>query len=198
MCSIPEKESMTVAFLSDREQLSDSKLLDEVVSLANTFGGIIFVGIEDDGEITGLHKEYNDYSVIKSLFENKTEPSVYVQTKIVEEETAKGTLSVLAITVPMSRNVIVSTDGRIMGRRLERDGSPEVISWSQDNVSIRTKELETLAYSEKLLASASDDDSDAIEISRLKDFVANHPESDKNDDLHFLQLKYALKHIFGN
>ena len=65
MRSIPEKESFTVEFLSDREKLSDSKLLDEVVGLANTFGGNIYVGIEDDGEITDVR---NHISVFQCLY----------------------------------------------------------------------------------------------------------------------------------
>ena len=194
MRSIPEKESFTVEFLSDREKLSDSKLLDEVVGLANTFGGNIYVGIEDDGEITGVHKEHNDSTVIKSLIENKTEPTICVQTQIVEVENTKGTLPVLAITVPLARAGVVSVDGRIMGRCLKLDGSPETVQLSPEQISIRLGELKTLDYSEKLLADASDEDSDALEISRLKDFVANNPESDAINDLYLMQIRYALKH----
>lgn len=195
MCSIPEKESFTVVFLSGSRNISDSELLDEVVALANTFGGIIYVGIEDNGEITGINKDHYDLAGIKSLISNKIEPSLCVQTEIIEEETSFGRASVLAIRVPMSRSGLASVDGRIMGRRLKRDGSPEVFSWSQDNISIRNKELEALAYSEKLLAAASDEDSDALEISRLKSLVANNPYGDEIGDLYFLQIRYALKHL---
>ena len=38
MSLIPERETLTVKFKSDRKKLSDSELLDEVVGFANTNG----------------------------------------------------------------------------------------------------------------------------------------------------------------
>ena len=46
---IPEKESLTVEFKSDRKKLSDDVLIDAVVAFANTEGGDIYLGVEDDG-----------------------------------------------------------------------------------------------------------------------------------------------------
>ena len=52
---IEKKESLTVEFKSDRKRLSDSVLVDAVVAMANTEGGVIYEGIEDDGTVTGVH-----------------------------------------------------------------------------------------------------------------------------------------------
>ena len=41
MCKIPAKESLSVEFKSDKKCLSNSILLDAVVGLANTDGGIL-------------------------------------------------------------------------------------------------------------------------------------------------------------
>ena len=54
---IPEKESLTVEFKSDRKKLSDDVLIDAVVAFANTEGGDIYLGVEDDGSITGMQIE---------------------------------------------------------------------------------------------------------------------------------------------
>jgi ATP-dependent DNA helicase RecG len=48
---IPERESLTVEFKSDRRRLSDAELVAAAVCLANTDGGEIFLGVEDDGTI---------------------------------------------------------------------------------------------------------------------------------------------------
>ena len=53
--AVPSEESLTVEFKSDRDILSDDALVEAVVCLANAEGGRIFVGIEDDGHVTGLH-----------------------------------------------------------------------------------------------------------------------------------------------
>jgi ATP-dependent DNA helicase RecG len=51
----PEREDLVTEFKSDRKRLSDSELVEAVVCLANTDGGIIYLGVEDDGTTTGLH-----------------------------------------------------------------------------------------------------------------------------------------------
>ena len=52
---IPERETMEVEFKSDLKKLSDSDLVDAVVAFANTNGGDLYLGVEDDCTVTGLH-----------------------------------------------------------------------------------------------------------------------------------------------
>ena len=52
-------ESLTVEFKSDRQrQLSDRELYEAVVCLANTQGGTILIGVEDDGRPTGAQPRH--------------------------------------------------------------------------------------------------------------------------------------------
>ena len=51
------REDMTHEFKSDRKKLADQEIIDAVVAFANTDGGDLYLGVEDDGEITGLHKD---------------------------------------------------------------------------------------------------------------------------------------------
>jgi len=44
-------ESLTVEFKSDRRQISDKEIYEEIVSLANTAGGALLIGVEDNGEV---------------------------------------------------------------------------------------------------------------------------------------------------
>ena len=46
-------ETVTCEFKSDRKQLSDSVIYEEVVALANADGGVLLIGVEDDGTVTG-------------------------------------------------------------------------------------------------------------------------------------------------
>ncbi len=81
-----------------------------MVSLANTDGGDLLLGVEDDGRITGLHKDHNNVSGIPSLIANKTKPPVSTQ---VERYELPGK-SVARITVPKSRNLVSASDGLLV------------------------------------------------------------------------------------
>ena len=61
---ITQGESLTVEFKSDRKCLPDRELLAAVVSLANTEGGDLLLGVEDDGQVTGLHANHLNVSGI--------------------------------------------------------------------------------------------------------------------------------------
>ena len=44
----PAVESLTVEFKSDRKRLPDTELVEALVCLANTEGGTLWLGVEDD------------------------------------------------------------------------------------------------------------------------------------------------------
>ena len=46
-------ESLMVEFKSDRKCLPDQELVCAAVALANSDGGVVLVGVEDDGTVTG-------------------------------------------------------------------------------------------------------------------------------------------------
>ena len=51
MRTIPIKESLTVEFKSDIKRLGDSELIDSIIGIANTKGGVLYLGVEDDGSV---------------------------------------------------------------------------------------------------------------------------------------------------
>ena len=57
---IQEGENLTLEFKSDSKCLSDRELIASVVSLVNTEGGDLLLGVEDDGKITGLHPNHEN------------------------------------------------------------------------------------------------------------------------------------------
>ncbi|HPB90940.1 MAG TPA: ATP-binding protein [Rugosibacter sp.] len=70
MNTIPLHESLTCEFNSDRQCLSDKDLIEEVVCMANCQGGEIYLGVEEDGTVTGLRA----FEWVETLFKHlKTE-----------------------------------------------------------------------------------------------------------------------------
>ena len=73
---IPTRETLEIEFKSDRAKLPDNDLVDAVVAFANTIGGTIYLGVENDGTVTGLHKAHQDYTQLAAYIANKTVPPV--------------------------------------------------------------------------------------------------------------------------
>lgn len=57
---IAKGEQLDIEFKSDRRTMLDREIYEEVVSLANSKGGVLLIGIEDDGAITGTHPLHGD------------------------------------------------------------------------------------------------------------------------------------------
>ena len=86
MRTIPLVESLKVEFKSDVKRLPDDELLAAVVCLANTEGGHLYIGIENDGHITGLHPLHRNSTTLAALIANGTNPPLSVRCTIVQEE----------------------------------------------------------------------------------------------------------------
>ncbi|MBU2852762.1 ATP-binding protein [Acidithiobacillus ferriphilus] len=116
-------ESLVLEFKSDLKCLPDRDLVATVVSLANTEGGDLLLGVEDDGSVTGLHANHVNVSGIPSLIVNKTNPAISVK---VERHDLQSK-SVARISVPKSRQLVSTSDGILVRRRLKLDGTPEAV-----------------------------------------------------------------------
>lgn len=83
---IPSRESMTVELKSDRRKLSDRELIETVVCLANSEGGELWLGVEDDGTPTGLHPDHAELSTLPAFIASRTAPRLDVRVMPVEAE----------------------------------------------------------------------------------------------------------------
>ena len=74
---LPAKESLTVEFKSEQKRpQSHDEIVDTVVALANTEGGTLYLGIEDDGTVTGVCDEHRNINGLAVLIFNKTVPQL--------------------------------------------------------------------------------------------------------------------------
>ena len=71
---LPKKESLTIEFKSDLHKLQNSDIFDAVVAFANTEGGDLYLGIEDSGEVTGVHKDHKNPVTLAAFIANNTLP----------------------------------------------------------------------------------------------------------------------------
>lgn len=167
MRTIPSKETLTIEFKSDQKKLHDNDLMDAVIGMTNTEGGILFLGVEDDGTITGVHKQHADEIGVAALIANKTVPSIAVRAEIISEEG----YDVLKIEIPMSKTIVASTDGKILRRRLKIDGTPENVPMYPYEINTRLSELSLLDFSAQIIGDATMDDLDSNERQRLRNII---------------------------
>ena len=133
--SVPQRESLIVEFKSDRKTISENVIVDEVVALSNTDGGELYIGVEDDGTLTGAQPQHRDPLQMSAMIANKTVPSVSVRTVVLVEDEKYIT----RIEVPRSTSVIASAQGRILRRRLKANGEPESIPMYPYEISTRLR-----------------------------------------------------------
>uniref|UniRef100_I5ATY5 Putative transcriptional regulator with HTH domain n=1 Tax=Eubacterium cellulosolvens (strain ATCC 43171 / JCM 9499 / 6) TaxID=633697 RepID=I5ATY5_EUBC6 len=174
MRTIPMTETLDIEFKSDIKQYPDRDLIDEIVGMANTVGGTLYLGVEDDGTITGVHKNHKDAIGVTALIANSTVPPITVRAEIITEEK-----DVLKIEIPRSRGVVSTSSGKILRRRLKLDGSPEVIPMYSYEIPSRLAELGMLDFSAQPLAGAVLEDLDPTQRARLRKIIQNRQGGEK-------------------
>lgn len=189
MCSFPEKETMTIEFKSDKNCLPDNDIIDVVVAFANTDGGTLYLGIEDDGTVTGLHKKHRDITRLTAFLANKTVPPVSTRASILTQ----SSLEVLQLDVPRSNAIVASSSGKILRRRLKADGAPENVPMYPYEIPHRLSDLSLLDFSAQPLPDATRDDFSAVERARLRDIIRAQHGDDALLALDDLELEQALR-----
>lgn len=186
--TLPTKETMEIEFKSDVKKLSDGDLIDAVVAFANTTGGTIYLGIEDDGTVTGLHTQHRDTTQLAALVANRTVPPVSVRVELIPTEQP-----VLLIHVPKSRSIVASSSGKIQRRRLKANGEPENIPMYPFEITTRLSELSLLDFSAQPVPGARYEDIDPLERERLRKIILAYNGEKYLLDLSDEELDKALQ-----
>lgn len=167
MNPIPLQESLICEFKSDRQCLSDKDLIEAVVCMANSQGGEIYLGVEDDGTVTGLHTNHRHLDGLAALIANRTQPAIIVTV----ESLLVNALPVARIAIPKSGSPIATNEGVLKRRRLQANGMPECVPYLPHEFSARLASFGLLDMSAKAIAGATLADFDPIERARLRQFI---------------------------
>ena len=143
----PVKETLTIEFKSDRNCYPMGKLYEDLVGMANTDGGCLFLGLEDDGTPTGVNTQHTNLHSMEASIQDHTVPSLFVHTHM-EEWDEK---SVLVIEVPISRQLMMTSEGKYLRRRLKRDSTPETVALKPYEIMQRLSYIQALDPSAQLV-----------------------------------------------
>ncbi|GAB3751833.1 RNA-binding domain-containing protein [Microlunatus parietis] len=121
-------ETFTTEFKRARG-LNDSDIVNAVVCMANGKGGHLLLGVEDNGDITGLpprHGDRTDPDRLRALILNNTEPAVATEVELVQIDEG---LEVAAIEIAAAPSPVGSKAGVFLRRATKFDGSPECVPY---------------------------------------------------------------------
>jgi ATP-dependent DNA helicase RecG len=162
-------ESFTVEFKGEAQnKLSDRDLVEAAVCLANGRGGILLVGVEDNGRITGARPRHEggrtDPARVQALIANQTVPPVLTTIALVPVED----LTVLVIEVEDNPRVVGTSRGLYVRRALRTDGHPECVPFPAHEMLTREINRGALDYARLPVPGATWEDLDPLQFERLR------------------------------
>lgn len=121
-------ETLQLEFKSERQaSLNDRDLTAAVVCLANSQGGLVMIGVEDTGEVTGArhrHAQITDLNRLQATLRARTVPGIEVRASLLS--TPDG--NVLCVEVPRSPVTVSTADGLCVRRVMGAQG-PECVPY---------------------------------------------------------------------
>ena len=169
---IRQGESLNVEFKGERSgPLNDRDLVEAVVCLANRHDqewGYLFVGVEDDGAITGARLRHGDSGTdllrVEALVGSRTRPALSCRVELVTVLDKP----VLVLQVPKSVSPVATSDGRYLRRTLDGRGKPECVPFLFHEMQSRLSEHGQSEYLALPVPGATWDDLDLLEFERFR------------------------------
>jgi len=164
---IARGEQLDVEFKSDRRTMPDREIYEEVVSLANSKGGVLLIGVEDDGTITGAHPRHGDVidpPKLQSAIFNNTVPSINTRISVIRHDLGQ----VIAIEVDPYPEPCATKSGKALHRTIKSDGKPESVPFYPRDQRSRRVDLGLLDFSAQVLEQLTFADLDPLEFERLR------------------------------
>ncbi len=123
-------ESSTIEF--KRKIASEEKIAKEITALSNTLGGLIFIGVDDNGSVYGIKSEKSDISIIEYANNTLIDPPVLIVIEVLEYDNK----DIIVIQVPNStykphRLIFTDEFGKLSKKVFIRVGEKSVLASSE-------------------------------------------------------------------
>lgn len=186
---IPTAESLTVEFKSDHKgPLGDKDLVLAAVCLANNQGGDLYLGVEDDGTVTGLHATRDRARDLAAVMASRTNPPLPVSATRLEESGKE----LIWFQVPPVQGTVFSSDGKALVRALDAKGKPTCRPMAGVDVLRRANQQREIDWSGLPAAGATLADLNPSERDRLRAAVKRHKGEESLLELGDEELDLAL------
>ena len=181
---IEQGETATVEFKSWAKAASMRERINlvvpELIAFANYKGGTVYLGIEDDGTVTGCSGKYDVQNMCESIYD-KTRPPMFTDIEEIEYAGKK----IIAVSVASDGKTYATTDGRCL-KRLGKNSKP----YYPDEMSHIYSTSQTPDFSSQIVAESSVDDINLMVVYNLKEKLKLRDASStlpELDDMAFLR-----------
>lgn len=174
---IQRGETYVVEF---KARLNDDDLVEAVVCLANGDGGVLLVGVENDGSLVGAKPRHGDGTKpdrVAALVAGRTLPPLEVA---VSMHVVNG-FDVLAIEVPKATSLVGTAQGKYVRRAIGVDGAPQCLPLQPNEMLDRLSSLRQVDITAMEVARATWGDLDRIEIGRFRELARRTGDSALGD-----------------
>ena len=165
--------------------------VDELIAFANSKGGTVYFGVEDNGEVTGCTGNYDLQNIVEAIYD-KTRPPLFTEAREIEYQGK----TVITLSVEHDGTTYATTDGRCL-RRLGKNSKP----YYPDEMSNKYSAVQNPDFSGQIIVESTEDDINKLEIYKLKEKLkARDPEStlSEMEDMSFLSDLGLIKYDAGN
>ncbi len=195
---VSQGESLTVEFKGEKKSpLSDHELYKAVVCLANGDGGLLLIGVEDEGRITGArprHGNLTDPLRLKAAIFNNTVPNLHVGV----ETFTINKLDIIAIKVTRSDRPVSTASGLYIRRVIMGTGKPGCVPFYAHEMDSRRGSLGLFDLTAQPIMSVRWEDLDPIEFERLRRIVKQYRGDKTLLDLDNFEMAKALGLVVGD
>lgn len=166
-------ERYDVEFKGERHgPLNDRDLVEIVVCLANGTGGVLLIGVEDDGTPTGARARHEsgrtDPLRVQALIANNTQPPMATIVSVVDLDGKP----VIVVEVPDSPRVVGTARGTYVRRAIAGDGRPTCVPFHAHEMLAHEVDRGAVDYAALPIRGATWDDLDPLEFDRARRLVA--------------------------
>lgn len=160
---IAQGETTTVEFKSwikaDSIKERINLVVPELIAFANCKGGTVYLGIEDNGDVTGCSGKYDLQNICEAIYD-RTRPPMFTDIEEIDYQGQK----IIAISVTPDGNTYATTDGRCL-KRLGKNSKP----YYPDEMSHIYSISQTPDFSSQIIAESSVDDINLMVVYSLKE-----------------------------
>lgn len=163
-------ETLTVEFKSDKHKsLSDRDIYETIVCLANSAGGVLLIGVEDNRRVVGSRERHDgttDPRRLQAAIFNNTIPRINTRVSL----HLVNDVQVIAIEVDACPEICATQDGKCL-RRIEGVQGPECQPFYPHEHASRRGDLGLIDHSAQRVDGATWADLDPLEIERLRQTI---------------------------
>lgn len=155
-------ENTTVEFKSWEKAKSMKErvnlAVDELLAFANSQGGTVYFGVEDDGEVTRCSGNYDLQNMLEAIYD-KTRPPLFVEC----EEILYQGKKIITLSVKSDGTKYSTADGRFL-KRLGKNSKP----FYPEEMSHFYTVSQNPDFSSQIIADSTADDINMVEVYNLK------------------------------